>query len=231
MADTKPTCGGTTKKGRPCTRRARADGFCCDGHRDGHSADGGRGTKLTDEVVRRLCKAIEIGAHYEQAAQHAGISVSTFYSWKRQAEGENAPLELLQFLDAVKSAEAACEINALKTIQSAIQTTWLHSPYCETHFEESGKRACSMIDWKTEGYGDDAEQVPHPENAGCRAVGASWQAAMTLLERRHPARWRRREVIEHEGGGTAQEHEFRFDEATRDAIRGLLQGRAPAREE
>lgn len=27
-----------------------------------------------------------------------------------------------------------------------------------------------------------------------------WQAAMTILERRHPERWRRRDVIEHEGG-------------------------------
>lgn len=45
---------------------------------------GGRPSKLTEEVQRRVCELVADGQTYEMAAMAAGIDVTTLTRWKRQ---------------------------------------------------------------------------------------------------------------------------------------------------
>jgi hypothetical protein len=73
---------------------------------------GGRPCKLTPEVQQKICDLIQAGNYDYIAAQAAGISVDTFYLWKR--EGEEAIRagkedNYFKFLKAIKNAEAKRE--------------------------------------------------------------------------------------------------------------------------
>lgn len=221
------TCKGTTASGARCKRRARADGYCTDAHAEGAAAPGGQKGKLTPEVVERICRAIRAGAHYETACGHAGIDESTFYRWRRDGQRPDAPAQLRQFCEAVKKAEHDAEVFLAGVVQAASRPTVLHSPYCEMYRQQHGSRGCELLDSITR----------EPIDVGCKAVPGSWQAAMTLLERRHPERWRRRTTHEHVGGQADGDqpvrisHELITDERIRDQLGALKRGLADSRAE
>lgn len=79
----------------------------------------GRPTKFTPEVRERILIAIRAGNYIDTAAQSAGISKDTFYSWMTKGETPGAPKEYSDFTDAVKKARAEAEVNAVAIIQQA----------------------------------------------------------------------------------------------------------------
>jgi len=78
----------------------------------------GRPSKLTPEVVRKICDNIRLGMSYERAAMCAGISRSTFHLWK--AKGEQAKTgKYLDFLNTLVQAEMEGEQRLLAAIKKA----------------------------------------------------------------------------------------------------------------
>ncbi|MBK9711549.1 MAG: hypothetical protein IPO81_09535 [Kouleothrix sp.] len=96
-----------------------------------------RPSKLTTDTVDRLVFAITHGSTYDLAAKYAGISPSTFFEWKAEAEKAAAklvepdvsastapPLDareaaLLDFLLAVEQAEGMAAVGWLQKIEVA----------------------------------------------------------------------------------------------------------------
>jgi transposase-like protein len=78
----------------------------------------GRRTKLNKARKEAIIEAIKLGATYEIAAEAAGISKATLYNWMKRGE-EDSSGNFSDFLDALKKAEAAAAIGALKTINVA----------------------------------------------------------------------------------------------------------------
>ena len=72
--------------------------------------------KYNTEIVKKICKSLENGSSYLDAAISAGIAESTFYRWKKEKN---------QFYKDIKKAESKCVDNDLKAITKAInQGTW-----------------------------------------------------------------------------------------------------------
>lgn len=78
----------------------------------------GRPTKLTSALQKTICKAVAIGATYQAAAEHAGITYKTFCEWMVRGESTQEPL-YFAFRDAVTQANAQCKITLLEKIQRA----------------------------------------------------------------------------------------------------------------
>ena len=84
----------------------------------------GRRSKFTEETQQKIISAIRLGMTYERAALAAGIAVSTFYKWKKEAE-EQKWGQKKEFLDALKKAEAEGEAMLLQRIQKEAKNgTW-----------------------------------------------------------------------------------------------------------
>ncbi len=64
----------------------------------------GRPTKLTPEVQEAICKALERGEVHVHAAEHGGISETTYYEWRTRGEEGEQPFA--EFLEATTRAEA-----------------------------------------------------------------------------------------------------------------------------
>lgn len=84
-----------------------------------------RPSKLTKELIDTITLAIRAGNDKKVAAQLAGISESTYYSWLEQAKEPDAEPELLEFLESVEQAEAYAEVMRITRItQAADNGTW-----------------------------------------------------------------------------------------------------------
>jgi transposase len=82
----------------------------------------GRATKLTTEVRDKILHAIRQGNYACVAAQYAGIGESTFYLWlQRGARGERPYVE---FLEAVKGAEAEAEVKLVELVRLSAVDNW-----------------------------------------------------------------------------------------------------------
>ena len=68
----------------------------------------GRPTKLTAELTERICEKIRLGCPPAPAAVSLGIAESTYQTWMRDGQAENAPARLREFVLAVKQALAEC---------------------------------------------------------------------------------------------------------------------------
>src|SRR5262249_689681 len=77
-----------------------------------------RPTKLSDEVTRRLVAALRVGATHEHAALVAGISARTFYGWMQRGESATRG-QFVQFVQAVKRAEAEAAVKGLARLEQA----------------------------------------------------------------------------------------------------------------
>ena len=80
----------------------------------------GRRLKLTKLIKKCLIEAIEIGCTDKQAADYAGISVSTFYKWKAKGRNEEDKI-YIQFLQDIKKAETKHIIRNLAVIRKAAE--------------------------------------------------------------------------------------------------------------
>ena len=80
-----------------------------------------RRTKLNQELQKRIISAIQMGATYEIAAEHAGICRKTLYSWIEKGKTANKGRTFYTFLHEFRKAEARAALTSLTTIQREIQ--------------------------------------------------------------------------------------------------------------
>lgn len=84
---------------------------------------GGRPTKLTPELQRKLCDAISAGNYYEAACGYAGVEYSTFRKWMRRGKKAKRG-DFFQFFHAVRLAEASAEVSAVALWKSQMPENW-----------------------------------------------------------------------------------------------------------
>lgn len=78
----------------------------------------GRKTKFTADRIKKIVKAIKEGSPHETAAQAAGISPSTFYSWLQKGEAAETG-QYKDFAEKVAQAEAQAESERIRRINNA----------------------------------------------------------------------------------------------------------------
>jgi hypothetical protein len=77
---------------------------------------GGRPSKFTPEVRRRILDSLALGVHYDVAIGYAGIDYSTFAKWMQRGKHECSG-EFFEFYTAVKNAVYRAEIRVVATWQ------------------------------------------------------------------------------------------------------------------
>lgn len=90
-------------------------------------------SKLTDELIENLCKAISMGLSENAACDYAGISDVTLYKYKRQAEEDMAQgkkTKFVRFLNQFKKAKANFRaFHMLKIREAAESGSWQASAW------------------------------------------------------------------------------------------------------
>jgi transposase len=84
---------------------------------------GGRPSKLTPEVKKRLLDAIRAGNYFEPACVYAGITYRTFRNWMERGE-EAKSGEYFQFFHEVTRAEAEAEARMVAQWQAQVPNDW-----------------------------------------------------------------------------------------------------------
>jgi len=110
----------------------------------------GRRTRLTNKTRDTILKGIRLGLTHERAAQLAGITARTFYTWKSKGEKGTAPI-YIQFLQALKKAEVEGEAANIQVIVKAGQEgTWQAAAWLleRRHPERWARVQKIEIDWK-----------------------------------------------------------------------------------
>ncbi|MGA2976364.1 MAG: hypothetical protein ABSF77_13725 [Spirochaetia bacterium] len=83
----------------------------------------GRPPKLTAKVQADIVTAIRAGNYVETAAAFAGITKKTLYEWvKKGARREGR--KYIEFLNAVRRADAEAELRDVATIEGASRASW-----------------------------------------------------------------------------------------------------------
>lgn len=125
----------------------------------------GRPTKLTPGVQQEICAAIAAGNYIEPSAMRAGIDKTTLYNWLRkagkevervakgEAKGRNVRVAAkmqpyVDFLHAVKKAEAEAEARDVAIISKAALTQWQAAAWRleRKHYRRWGRRQNLEID-------------------------------------------------------------------------------------
>ena len=84
---------------------------------------GGRPSKATDEIMKKVLDCIKAGLSYQGACGLARISFNTFNSWRQ--EGERAESgKFFEFLKELSYAEAVAEAEQLKKIKDDPDTKY-----------------------------------------------------------------------------------------------------------
>lgn len=83
----------------------------------------GRPDKLTDEIQKKITQAIQVGSFIETAAQYAGISKVTLYSWLDKGNKQERG-KYRDFLNAVEQAFAMATVADLAKISEAASHDW-----------------------------------------------------------------------------------------------------------
>jgi transposase-like protein len=165
-------CTARTRTGARCKAR-RLDGTDRCHHHTFRVP--GRPSKLDPGLTERIIDAVLDGNYLETAAQIVGVSPSTLYRWLRRADEAEA--------HAQEHGEEDPRTGAVDLYANVDPAEW---PYLD--FRHALKSA--------EAYAE-AELLRFT-----RTAAPGWQAYMTILERRHPSRWGRRDTskVEHSGG-------------------------------
>lgn len=79
--------------------------------------------KINEEKTTLMVKYIEEGNYDMVAAQAAGITRQTFYSWIRRGKAEREGI-YYDFAQAVEGAKARGEVALLSTVKAASTRTW-----------------------------------------------------------------------------------------------------------
>ena len=86
------------------------------------AAKRGRPEKFTPEIAQKITLAVEGGMFPAQAAQWAGVSPATYYSWTKRARDGDP--EFLEFLESIRTAEASSEISNVTRVRGAAGGDW-----------------------------------------------------------------------------------------------------------
>lgn len=92
-------------------------------------------SKLTEEIIKDICKKLKVGNYIKTVATSIGVSERTFYYWIDRGEkvnklyeaGQKVPNEekiYLQFLQSIQQAEAESEVVIVAQIFSQIPKDW-----------------------------------------------------------------------------------------------------------
>jgi hypothetical protein len=80
---------------------------------------GGRPTKLTPELQKKICDAVGLGNYLEVAAAYAGIARSTLYDWIRRGRRAKRRTKYRDFAEALDVALATAEVEGVERITKA----------------------------------------------------------------------------------------------------------------
>ncbi len=80
----------------------------------------GRPSKLTESRMEKLIEALRAGAYRIDACRVAGIHYNTLLAWEKKGENESSG-EYVEFLDALRRAEAEAVIANVEVITKAAQ--------------------------------------------------------------------------------------------------------------
>ncbi len=83
-------------------------------------AKAGRPSKLTESRMEKLIEALRAGAYRIDACRAAGIHYNTLLAWEKKGENESSG-EYVEFLDALRRAEAEAVITNVEVITRAAQ--------------------------------------------------------------------------------------------------------------
>jgi len=124
----------------------------------------GRPSKLTPELILEICEYIENDQMYLQdACLLAGISLSSFYSWRDQGREGKQPYT--DFLEATKRAEAQAKLNLVRHMKVNPKCWQLYMTIAERRFpaqwgkqdrvqhEQSGDFKV-ILEWSENGNGN-----------------------------------------------------------------------------
>jgi hypothetical protein len=140
-----------------------------------------RPTKLTPHRHDKIVAAIRAGSYAEVAARAANIAPSTYYLWLER--GKNGEQPFLEFLEAVREAEAQAELEAVTVIRGAARAgDWRAAQsYLERrHPSRWGRGDRATPDWRGDGHAHaHRRQAPAPERT---ARVASILASVGALE-------------------------------------------------
>lgn len=145
-----------------------------------------RPTKLNKATITKIVNAIRAGLTYERAAQAAGVSYDSLNRWREQGKADakaGIESEFCEFCDAVTRAEAEGEaVNAL-IIQAAAKggQKVKETKIVKRHTEIEGVEGAAFIVEET------TTIYKRPPD---------WRAALTILERRHPEQWAKRDTVQ-----------------------------------
>lgn len=84
---------------------------------------GGRPSKLTPEVKKRLLDSLRLGNYYEAACAYAGIEYRTFRNWMKKGE-EAKSGQFFQFFQEVNRAEMEAEARMVAQWQNHMRHDW-----------------------------------------------------------------------------------------------------------
>jgi hypothetical protein len=137
-----------------------------------------RPTKPTPAVIDRICAALEKGATIEAATSCGPIARSTHYVWMAAAEADrlrvpDADSPHTRYADRVTEAMRTAEL---------VLTSRVYDAACAT----TRTRTVARVDRA----GNVIEQTVIRED-----VPPDWKAALAILERRWPDRWRAESVL------------------------------------
>ena len=79
----------------------------------------GRQTKLTPDLVGKVCNAIRAGNYAKVACAMAGISEAIYYRWLQEGKKDGAKGIYLEFVESIERAEAEAEVHAVALIKQA----------------------------------------------------------------------------------------------------------------
>jgi len=82
-----------------------------------------RRDKLTPERFETIVRAIREGNTYRAAAGLAGVTESTLYNWLERGRKARSG-KYLEFLEAVKKAEAEAEARHVRIVERAAAKNW-----------------------------------------------------------------------------------------------------------
>lgn len=119
----------------------------------------GRRTILTAQVQIDLVRIIQAGNYAITACNYAGVSESTYYAWLKRGEEElirlldietetgkiakpaKKELIYMEFLEAIKRADAGSEVSAVMKIKSAFGDDWKAAmTFLERRFADRWRR-------------------------------------------------------------------------------------------
>ncbi len=104
----------------------------------------GRPSKYSEEVVQKLCEALEQGVPRKWACAAAGISDQTLTNWlKAEQEGEEC---FLGFWDRIKEAEDKAVVFHLLNIKKHCEKAWTCSAWWleRTHPEDFARQRLEL---------------------------------------------------------------------------------------